>query len=381
MQSGVTWHHGANDWKVGTDAILRHVYERLDYTLTDAAFFDLGTQPQLHFAESLWDVEPAAFMEDTFHMGNWNAAAGLRYDGYSFVLRRHAWSPRIAVSRSLLTSRLLIHASYDRVFQFPAIENLLLASSSQLDAASSFVRRLPVEPARANYYEIGFATEIAGALRLTGNLFERRFVNAPDDDTLLNTGVSFPIAYATAEIHGEEVTLYLPAWQHVLAQLSYSNQVGTATGPITGGLFLGDSGTEELETSGRFPLSQDQRNTLRVHASWSPLPWLWLALRGQYNSGLPADVDSNTGIAQLTAEYGQSVVGRVDFSRGRVRPWSSIDAAFGAHLLQRADRRMDLNFDVANLANTLHVINFASLFSGTAIGAPRSYDARLQWTF
>jgi hypothetical protein len=36
---------------------------------------------------------------------------------------------------------------------------------------------------------------------------------------------------------------------------------------------------------------------------------------------------------------------------------------------------------VANLANRLNVINFASLFSGTALGVPRSVSASLKLTF
>ena len=37
--------------------------------------------------------------------------------------------------------------------------------------------------------------------------------------------------------------------------------------------------------------------------------------------------------------------------------------------------------DVLNLTNRLNVINFAGLFSGTAIGAPRSFSIRLSAEF
>ena len=57
---------------------------------------------------------------------------------------------------SISSLDLLLHASYDRVFQTPALENLLLASSPQLDSVSALVFRIPVQPARANYYEAGF---------------------------------------------------------------------------------------------------------------------------------------------------------------------------------------------------------------------------------
>jgi hypothetical protein len=37
--------------------------------------------------------------------------------------------------------------------------------------------------------------------------------------------------------------------------------------------------------------------------------------------------------------------------------------------------------DVMNLTNRLNVINFAGLFSGTAIAAPRSFSLRLTTEF
>ncbi|MGH9742103.1 MAG: TonB-dependent receptor domain-containing protein, partial [Candidatus Acidiferrum sp.] len=92
-------------------------------------------------------------MQDQWHRGNWNISAGLRFDHYGFVVNESAWSPRVGVGRYVSSLNLLIHASYDRVFQTPAMENLLLASSPQLNSIDPVVLRLPVEPARANYYE------------------------------------------------------------------------------------------------------------------------------------------------------------------------------------------------------------------------------------
>jgi len=40
-----------------------------------------------------------------------------------------------------------------------------------------------------------------------------------------------------------------------------------------------------------------------------------------------------------------------------------------------------LRVEVANVTNRLNVINFAGIFSGTALGAPRSATARLQFVF
>src|SRR5262249_4963293 len=169
---------------------------------------------------------------DQVHLGNWNLAGGLRFDHYGFVVHQSAWSPRVAVSRYFPSLNLLAHGSYDRVFQTPAVENLLLASSPQLDPVSPIVVRLPVKPARANFYEAGATKTFFGKLRVDANVFRRDFHNYSDDDVLLDTGVSFPIAFERARITGEEVRLEVPRWGRFSGYLSYANQTGIAQGPI-----------------------------------------------------------------------------------------------------------------------------------------------------
>jgi outer membrane receptor for Fe3+-dicitrate len=74
-------------------------------------------------------------------------------------------------------------------------------------------------------------------------------------------------------------------------------------------------------------------------------------------------------------------VSRVNLQRGRVRPNFSLDAAMGAELFHKEQRSAGLQIQVANLADRLNVLNFESLFSGTAVAAPRSISARLKLTF
>jgi hypothetical protein len=71
----------------------------------------------------------------------------------------------------------------------------------------------------------------------------------------------------------------------------------------------------------------------------------------------------------------------VDLQRGRVRPNFSIDLAGGSEVYRKERRSAALQIQVANLADRLNVINFASLFSGTAVESPRSISARLKLTF
>jgi hypothetical protein len=64
-----------------------------------------------------------------------------------------------------------------------------------------------------------------------------------------------------------------------------------------------------------------------------------------------------------------------------VNPNFSLDLATGAELYRKELRTLQFQLEVANVADRMNVINFASLFSGTAVGTPRMISARLRFTF
>jgi hypothetical protein len=240
-----------------------------------------------------------------------------------------------------------------------------------------------VQPARANFYEVGFTKSFSGKLRIDGNVFWRDFHNYSDDDTLLDTAVSFPIAFSSAQIHGEEIQIAVPHWGRFSGVLSYSNQTGIGQGPITGGLFLGDE-TEGISDTSKFPVSQDQRNTVRARVRFQAMDRLWFATSAEYGSGLPVDLNSPAGpgqIAFLLQQYGPGILNEVNFPAGRVRPNFSLDAAAGATLFHKEGRDISFEIEGHDLTNKVNVINFASLFSGTAVGPQASVSARLKFGF
>ncbi|HKF25305.1 MAG TPA: hypothetical protein VKB24_04995, partial [Candidatus Acidoferrum sp.] len=381
-RADLSWHHGHNDWKAGFDVLATPVHESLAYRITDPAQFDPDTLPQFAFADRRWDVEPAFYLQDTFHAGNWNVSAGLRFDHYRFVVSESALSPRLGISRFFPQSKTLLHFSYDRAFQTPAMENLLLASFPGLDSLSPVVVRLPVRPSRGNYFEGGVAQALFGKLRLDANLFRRNFRNFADDDVLLDTGVSFPIAFDNARIIGEEIRLALADWGRFSGFLSYSNQSASAQGPITGGLFLGSEAGDDLTETSRFAVTQDQRNTVRARIRLQATKRLWAAASADYGSGLPVELDT-AGLDRdfLLAQYGEEILSRVNLGRGRVKPGFSLGAAAGAELYRKESRTLSFQVEAANLTGRVNVLNFAGLFSGTAVGPPRSASARLRFSF
>jgi outer membrane receptor for Fe3+-dicitrate len=162
--------------------------------------------------------------------------------------------------------------------------------------------------------------------------------------------------------------------------VSYSNQTGVGQGPITGGLFLGDEVSNVSDTS-KFPVSQDQRNTVRARVRFQATQRLWLATSAEFGSGLPVDLTGTTDTSVLLTQYGAAILDQVNFAAQRVRPNFSIDAAAGATFYHKEGKDVSMQLEVNNLTNRVNVLNFASLFSGTAVAPPRSVSARLRASF
>jgi hypothetical protein len=380
LKASVTqdWEH--QELKAGFEGDFRNLHEGFDDTITDPAQFDPGTPPSFTFLQRGKDREEAIFVEDTARLGNWTLAPGLRWDDYSLVVHRSAFSPRFAISRYFPAADLIGHFSYDRVFQTPAFENLLLSSSTQVVSLDPEVLRKPVLPSVGNYYEVGISKGIRKQLRVDANTYLRRFRNYADDNPLLDTSISFPIAFARASIFGAEGKVDLPRWRILSGYASYSYMLGTCYLPVTGGLFLGDQATQALEQlSGRLWVSQDQRNTLRTRWTAHLPRQFWVASGLEYGSGLPVDFDGTR--AQALAQYGADLVNRVNFARGRVDPSLAVDLSAGREWPVGDHLKMRLEADGENLNNRINLIDFAGLFSGNAVEPPRSGDVTLSIHF
>lgn len=372
---------GRSEWKAGVESDNTFLHENTSYIITDPTQFDDGTPLTFAFAAQRPDLEQSAFIEDLVRLGNWSINAGLRWDHYQLLLNKEAVEPRFAISRYFSSENLILHFSYDRIFQTPSFENILLSSSTQVDSLdpTTFLR-LPVQPSVGDYFEGGLTQGLFGKAKLNVNYFRRVVGNYADDDQIDNTSISFPIAFRKAIIYGAEGKLELPEWRRFSGFLSYSYEVGNAWNPVTGGLFLGDDATAaETQLSGHFPDTQDQRNTVRGRLHYQVHPRFWLAAGIQYDTGLPFEFDGDP--STVLAEYGQQVLDRINFDRGRIDPSFQVNASAEADIYDSERVNVRLQADGQNLNDVLDVIDFGGLFSGNAIGPPRSYLLRLTTTF
>jgi hypothetical protein len=383
-------HHGRQEWKAGIESDNIFLHENTSYLIPDCAnpndaqcpinlgILDSGAIT-FAFQGHRPDLEQAAYVQDLIRLGNWTVNAGLRWDHYQLLLNQNAMSPRLAVSRYFPSAGLNVHFSYDRIFQTPSFENILLSSSPAAEAIDTSIPalQLPVQPSHGNYYEWGATKAFFGKLRLEANGFRRDVNNYADDSQILSTGISFPIAFDRAILYGAEGKLEVLQWGRWSGFASYSYIVGNAWFPVTGGLFLGDDAINP--TTGHFPDSQDQRNTVRARVRYQAAPRVWLALGCDYNTGLPFQPDLTP--QQYATEYGQVVVNHLNFNRDRILPYFTQNASVGVDLYHQEKRSVNFQADVANLGNEVELIDFGGLFSGNAIGPSRAFTLRLTTEF
>ena len=99
----------------------------------------------------------------------------------------------------------------------------------------------------------------------------------------------------------------------------------------------------------------------------------------QFDSGVPFEFGGDR--EQALAQYGPAIIDRVNFDRGRIEPVFEVNASAGADLYHSDKAKVRLQADGANLTDVLDVLDFGGLFSGNAIGPPRSFFLRLMTEF
>ena len=381
---------GRNEWKLGFESDNTFLNENFRYHITDPTQFDPDTPIDFSFLGNRPDLEQSVFVQDQIRLKNWTINAGLRWDHYQLLLNRQAVDPRLSISRYFPSVDLVVHVSYDRVFQTPSFENILLSSSTAVESIdpTSFLR-LPVEPSEGNYYEAGLTKVFQNKLKVDVNYFRRLVANYADDDQIDNTAISFPIAFQKSVIYGAEAKIDIPDWHRFSGFLSYSYTLGQAWYPVTGGLFLGDD-AQGLPAGGHFPDSQDQRNTVRGRLRYQVRPRFWIATGIQFDSGLPFEFECDPSLTLQQCiygpggpeqTYGQAVVNRINFARGRIYPAFQVSATAGVDVYKSDHMNMKFQIDGQNLNDVLNVIDFGGLFSGNAIGPSRSVAMRLTTSF
>jgi hypothetical protein len=374
--------------KFGISYIRTPINERFAIAATDPAILADPADPAsafplaspFTFADRLKGHEFAFYAQDRLTLlKDLTVDMGIRFDSYRFVVKDYQWSPRVGLAYHISKTGTVLRAAYNRLFQTPPVENLLISSSpagevlSPLGAVAA-VRAVPAE--RQNAYEVGIQQQIGSKIRLDISHYVKNIENFSDKDQFLDTGIIFPVAIARGDVRGYEARLDLTPIHGWSGYLSYANAKATATTPLVGGLFLDEATSALLVPGVQFAADHDQRNTGSFGVTYSMKNGFWANFSGRHDSGVPADFDPlilPTLPAQIAAD--------LDPVRGRVKPRTIFDFATGVDLLRDANVPVTLQFSVRNLADTFYLYNFESVFSGTHIGRPREISGRIVFHF
>ena len=314
---------------------------------------------------------------------------GLRFDDYRLLIRKHEFSPRVGLAYLIPRTRTVLRLSYNRLFQPPPAENLLLASSveaarlSPLAVTGGQLGVQPIQPDTEHVFEAGIQQQLSKYMRLTVSAYNKQIRNFSDKDQFFDTGVIFPISIFAGRVNGIEARLDTSEWRGLSGYLSYANSRSFGVTPINGGLFLGETVSTLGSPGLRFPNDHDQRNSGQFGVSYTHKRsgW-WTSFGGRYDSGVPVDVEPGTTLQQFAADgFDPRIFPLVDFGRGRVKPRTVLSFSTGVDLFQKERMSMSASLDVQNLANRLFVYNFESVFSGTHVGPPRQWGGRLALRF
>ena len=134
---------GRHSWRTGVD--YQHFPVREQFTFGASEFrFDKARSGNLY----------TSFAQDMLRLGRWTVTLGLRYDRYRFLTQGDQFQPRIGIAYHLRETGTVFRASYNRTYQTPPNENLLLSSSEE---AARWLNRafVAIHPERQNVYEVG----------------------------------------------------------------------------------------------------------------------------------------------------------------------------------------------------------------------------------
>lgn len=390
LLGSITDHRGRHNIKAGFELMRTPVREFFNYFVSDPAGFQ-GTEAARSyvrgnpfiFSDKRLGREISFFVQDSFSpFKNFTVDAGLRYDFYRLIVQGEQTSPRIGGVYYIPPSKTAIRAAYNRFFQPPPLEYLLLASSPQAFSLSPFSSEAAVgvplvRPDTQHFYEVGISQALGNLFKLDISHYWRRIRNFSDRDQFLTTAIIFPISIAQGRVHGLDARLDFPERRGFSGYLSYSNSVAFGIGPINGGLFL-DEGIARIRPGTRFPNDHDQRNTGVFAVTYrAPKPRAFVTFSGRYESGLPFDFEESDR-AEVLRSVGADLV---DLDRKRVKPRTLFNLSAGVDLAHTDRVTTSLQFDVQNLANRRFLYNFRSVFSGTHFGYPRLWSGRLLFTF
>jgi hypothetical protein len=390
---------GAHLVRAGADVQRFPVHERFAMALTSPSFnvpgsdrfneallpYDL-TRGGTHFLfeDRRTGHQASAFVQSTLALGAVSINAGIRYDEYRFLVDGRQLQPRVGVAYKVPGRDLVLRASYNRNYQTPPNENLLLSNSeaaSRLAPAS--VREAlggayrPIQPERQDVYEVGAQLAAGRRITIDGSAYHKRSRDQQDNNNFFDTGIIFPTTLQRIAVTGVEARLTLLPVHGLSGSLSATTGRAISTPPFTGGLFLGQDAVDLL-SAGPFAIDHDQRLGVHGLVTLDPSGPLWLSGSVRYDSGLVSNPSDPVRVAADPDYRDLLPYVNLALDTPRVRPRTIVDTAAGVDFADARGRKTwAAQIQISNLFDRTALYNFQSVFVGTRLVQPRTVSLRL----
>jgi Carboxypeptidase regulatory-like domain len=327
----------------------------------------------------------SVFLQDQIRWSRFAFSLGLRYDYYRFLVKGNQLQPRLGLSYHLQETGTVFRASYNRTYQTPPNENLLLSNSEESSVlVPEHVREtlggalIRIRPERQNVYEVGVQQAIGGHVSLNGSFYHKNSTDMQDNDNFFNTGIIFPTSLKRSRVNGAELRLAIPRLRRFSGSLGVTHFHVVVDPPFTGGLFLG-SAAIDLLTAGPFVIDHDQKLGVHGFLRYDISKAFWVSTAVRYDSGLVSNPSNPEEVAR-DPDY-SDLLPYVNLASDppRVHSRSIVDGAVGYQAMREGRQRWDIQFQATNLTNRIAAYNFQSIFVGTRLVQPRTFGVKIRW--
>jgi hypothetical protein len=355
----------------------------------------------------------AVYVQDSIRLGNLTLNAGLRGDAYCGITHGTAMEPRVGLAYSVKRTSTVLRAAYSRTFETPYNENLILSSSVGGLAGNVFgaTGEAALQPGLRNQYNAGLQQGLGRWIVVDADYFWKYTHNAYDFSTLLNTTITFPIAWKESKIDGVSARVSTIDLHGFRAYYTLGHNRARYFPPENGGLLAPNPpGVFRIDHDQALQTTLNLRYQRHKNAEWVSFIWRYdsgLVVSGvpdaaaamaltpnqQVTIGLACNGTFNTVASPITA-CGGTVTAKLltlpqtgqendDHNPDRVKPRNLLDVGVGTDNLLHAEgqRRILLSLTLANITNQAALYNFLSTFSGTHFVEPRSLRASVGFSF
>ncbi len=428
---------GRHSFKLGTDIKQTRLRENFGFGVTDATYnpptlasgianpaylpgllpYDLtrGGRPfRFHGAANINQF--AGYLQDSIKFGKLQVSLGLRGDTYHGLATDSGIEPRAGLAYNIKRTGTVLRVAYARTFETPFNENLILSSATGSGGLAENVfgaaGSATIRPGRRNQFNTGFQQAIGKYLLVDADYFWKYTHNAYDFSILLNTTITFPIAWHNSKLDGVTGRVSTTNIHGFQAYYSFGHTRARYFPPQNGGVLPNGLGTNvfRIDHDQAFQSNANFRYQRPRNAEYVSVIWRYDS--GSVVSGVPTTDDAlalspaqqttiglscggvlatfNAGFSNCGSAVKSTLLNipstsaaNADHNPARVKPRDVFNVSLGTDNLFHSEkpRRIVASVTVANLTNKVALYNFLSTFSGTHFLQPRTVSAHIGYVF